>query len=458
VLFRSITEGESEVVHKTRSNMVMGSPCYMAPEQIRSAKSVDKRTDVFALGAILYEMLAGRRAFDQEELFDVWEAINAGRYPRLDLLVPGLPQRMYDAVHGALEVDKERRIPDVPSLVAVWTGVALTAPAPTSSPRWDLASLRSAATSGPVPLPRSAQTSGETASMAALPASMGEKVTRSDSTFAGLDEPAPQPAAPPSAPGVSSPPVPVTSSGRWLRVGVPLVGLAGMGGLGIAAVTVVGLVGWYLSQDREPPPPPPRENRPPTVQLGTTHAGEVGRPLTVTAEVADPDGEADLADAVWGQGEPGVLTLEPKPFEGGRSTVSLTPTAPGRFELVVHVTDRAGAAVDARTTLEITAPPQEAAPVKPAPAKPPPEKAPPPPPEPVGRGVLKVTSNPAAGVAVTLDGAAAGTVGGWRRELDAGRHRVRLEGPSGAKDLTVEVKSDHTTTLCWDFDLARYCQ
>jgi serine/threonine-protein kinase len=52
----------------TRTDAVLGSPAYMAPEQIRSAKSVDTRTDIWALGVILYELLADAPPFDADNL------------------------------------------------------------------------------------------------------------------------------------------------------------------------------------------------------------------------------------------------------------------------------------------------------------------------------------------------------------------------------------------------------
>jgi serine/threonine protein kinase len=54
----------------TRTGMVMGSPAYMAPEQLRGDR-VDARTDVFALGAIFYELLSGRRAFPGKGITEI---------------------------------------------------------------------------------------------------------------------------------------------------------------------------------------------------------------------------------------------------------------------------------------------------------------------------------------------------------------------------------------------------
>jgi len=55
---------------QTRSGVTMGTPAYMAPEQIRDSKHVDHRADLFALGAILYEVACGRRTFGGDDIFE----------------------------------------------------------------------------------------------------------------------------------------------------------------------------------------------------------------------------------------------------------------------------------------------------------------------------------------------------------------------------------------------------
>jgi serine/threonine protein kinase len=60
--------------HLTSSGMVVGTPGYMSPEQVR-AKPLDHRTDIFALGSVMYEMLCGRRAFDRDSAVETMTAI-----------------------------------------------------------------------------------------------------------------------------------------------------------------------------------------------------------------------------------------------------------------------------------------------------------------------------------------------------------------------------------------------
>ncbi len=67
----------------TRTGMQMGTPEYMSPEQIRGAGHVDQRTDVFAMGAVLYELMTLSRAFDGGSQFDTWERIVRGPRPTL---------------------------------------------------------------------------------------------------------------------------------------------------------------------------------------------------------------------------------------------------------------------------------------------------------------------------------------------------------------------------------------
>ncbi len=107
---------------KTRSGVAMGTPRYMSPEQIRDAKSVDRRTDVFALGAILYEMVCGVQAFPGDDLLALFNAVAKGDYVPPRAHCPDLPPHMEQAIVGALVPDRDQRVSTVDHLLATWRG------------------------------------------------------------------------------------------------------------------------------------------------------------------------------------------------------------------------------------------------------------------------------------------------------------------------------------------------
>ena len=89
-------------VANTAAGVVMGTIGYMAPEQVRGAAS-DHRTDIFALGVVLYEMLAGRRAFGGDTAMDVMSAILKEDPPDLPLAERHIPPALARIVGRCLE-------------------------------------------------------------------------------------------------------------------------------------------------------------------------------------------------------------------------------------------------------------------------------------------------------------------------------------------------------------------
>jgi serine/threonine-protein kinase len=89
----------------TAAGMIVGTPAYMAPEQFRGI-SPDTRTDVFSLGVIAYEMLAGELPFGRGSVADVVLAQSRGVPPLHD---DGVPPAVERAIRTALDVDADRR-------------------------------------------------------------------------------------------------------------------------------------------------------------------------------------------------------------------------------------------------------------------------------------------------------------------------------------------------------------
>jgi eukaryotic-like serine/threonine-protein kinase len=92
----------------TRSGMVLGTVAYMSPEQLRG-KAVDHRSDIFSVGAILYEMLAGRRAFHGDTEVDTITAVLRESVPESDLEQAGIPIQLQQIVQHCLEKEPENR-------------------------------------------------------------------------------------------------------------------------------------------------------------------------------------------------------------------------------------------------------------------------------------------------------------------------------------------------------------
>jgi len=100
----------------TAHGSTLGTPQYMSPEQIQAAPDVDHRTDVWSLGAVLFEALAGRPAYQEKATFaETMLQICQERAPRLAHVAPWVPPALAAVVDDALEPDRERRLSDAPA-------------------------------------------------------------------------------------------------------------------------------------------------------------------------------------------------------------------------------------------------------------------------------------------------------------------------------------------------------
>ena len=96
----------------TRTGQLVGTPGYMAPEQARGERGVDQRVDLFALGCVLYEALAGRRPFEGAEIMEMLARLLLEEPPRLDALVPEVPPRLAHLIEALLAKDAAQRPAD----------------------------------------------------------------------------------------------------------------------------------------------------------------------------------------------------------------------------------------------------------------------------------------------------------------------------------------------------------
>lgn len=96
----------------TTTGAVMGTPFYMAPEQMWGER-VDARADVWALGVVLYECLAGRRPIDGENIGQLLKAIANQSIAPLGEIDPRLPAPLVDLVGQMLQTDRTQRLADL---------------------------------------------------------------------------------------------------------------------------------------------------------------------------------------------------------------------------------------------------------------------------------------------------------------------------------------------------------
>jgi serine/threonine-protein kinase len=103
----------------TRSGEMLGTPSYMSPEQAFGETDLDERSDVWAMGVILYECLGGRRPFEGENFGQVLKRITSGDRPTVGEVAPGLPDDVAALVERMLTVPRERRLVDLGEAIEV---------------------------------------------------------------------------------------------------------------------------------------------------------------------------------------------------------------------------------------------------------------------------------------------------------------------------------------------------
>jgi len=103
------TDPATGTVLHTEPGIVMGTVSYMSPEQSKALSTTDYRTDIWSLGAVLYEMVAGRVPFEADDLYKQMIAIQEQPHTPLSKLVEHIPAGLDEIVDKALAKDVDRR-------------------------------------------------------------------------------------------------------------------------------------------------------------------------------------------------------------------------------------------------------------------------------------------------------------------------------------------------------------
>jgi serine/threonine-protein kinase len=271
--------------HLTMTGSLLGTPSYMSPEQARGGP-IDGRSDLFSVGCVLYEMMAGRKAFRGESITALIFKIITEEPPPLRELDPEIPETMVKIIGKALAKAPETRYQSGRELAEELLALTRTGSMPT------LRQLETPTVPG-ASLPSVTPTVQVGAPTLATPGT----VVGTDPTKRMEPPPRPKPAPPPRPPA-ASPPAPrhaaqvsaaapaaaapvarKSGGGAGLIIGLGLVGLMGAG--------LVAGAGWYFFlrkpatvADVSPTPAPPDDVTPATPEPLATQAPEDIAPAT----------------------------------------------------------------------------------------------------------------------------------------------------------------------------------
>ncbi len=306
VLDFGISKIKNSTTVQTQEAQLLGTPQYMAPEQASGKnREVDQRTDVFALGAIVYEMLSGRAAFAGENLAQVVYRVVFEEPTPLAEIVPGLPPAVVRALERALAKDPAARFPDVQTFVQELTGRPLFT--------LDKVDAQPALAFDPTVHASGSLALGATAAVAA---GTGQRPMAAGSMPATPLVTAPPPLTP------APPPPQSTKTGR--RVGLVMGVVAVVAGLGAAAV-----VATRQKAPSEPAPPPvakPPEPKSPVAIVGD----QTKPPVVLTVKPpAPPEPPSVPTPLVPDRTEPKPVVVTPAPPEPPPAP---RPPVPGRTE------------------------------------------------------------------------------------------------------------------------------
>jgi tRNA A-37 threonylcarbamoyl transferase component Bud32 len=111
-------EAEKEL---TKTGVVMGTPSYMSPEQIKDAKHVDKRTDIYSMGIMLYQMITGKKPYPGGFSAETIHKITKGIYVKPTRLVPKIPRVFKKVIRKTMHHKMSKRYGDLEHIINLFS-------------------------------------------------------------------------------------------------------------------------------------------------------------------------------------------------------------------------------------------------------------------------------------------------------------------------------------------------
>jgi serine/threonine-protein kinase len=311
----------------TVTGSLLGTPSYMSPEQARGG-TVDGRSDIFSLGCVLYEMLAGQKAFQGESITALLFKIITEEPPSLRTLDPTVTDEMLRIVGKALSKSPETRYQSARELAADLLAVTRPGFVPTLR-AGETPTLPPDTPPADVPTIASPPTARGLVTLSSAPTAMQPAATSATRPAAGPPPLPPTTITPPTRaePRPARAPEPAA---RRKGGGLGLIVALGVAGVLVLAVALGGV--WYLFGRRAAPaeaPPDSRqvaESAPPPASPATTPS-ETSTPVPVEAAPAGgPDAAATVAPP--GTGAPSGPPADARPREAHRIVTPAPPAPP----------------------------------------------------------------------------------------------------------------------------------
>jgi serine/threonine protein kinase len=341
------TGGLGPAAGSTRTGVLLGTPVYMSPEQARGAKEVDWRTDLWALGVILYRCVVGELPFYDEQLVDLLLMICTGPLPVPSQHAAEVPAAFDRWWEQAAQREPDRRFQSAKALVeALAAALGVTGVIGQSAPDDELAPTRRApapepAASYPEPLPAVAHAatapdprpSSPWGAVAAAPSSPGAAPSSAEASSgpAMLAAASPAPACWPLVPGASTRVGPGRPQARGrIAIGALAVLLVLAGGAAAVALRV-GAGPWGAARSSGSAAGEDRRAESDTVSPTSTTSG-IASPLGPGTAAPEPSATSAASGAAAGASStPGAGldagTMVHGPSGSGRPAASTTATA-----------------------------------------------------------------------------------------------------------------------------------